>query len=432
MLYPESARLLARARALTPGGSQTLSRQSSMWGEGGAPAVAQRAKGPHLWDADGRRYVDWLLGLGSVVLGHAHPEVDEAVIRRIRDGAHPTLSTRLEADVAELLSDAVPCAEMSRFVKTGTEACMAAVRIARAATGREMILVCGYHGWADWYAATKAKHPGVPAVLETLAHAFPYNDLDALQGELQAHEGKVAAVMLEPTLYEAPKPGFLVGVRDLAHAHGALLIFDEVVTGFRWASGGAQEYFGIVPDLATLGKAMGNGYPIAAIVGRREIMDPHALVVSSTFGGEGVGLAAAKAVLEIYRREPVVEHLWRVGGEFARRTTESAWGLPFVVDGFACKPRLRCTDADPERARLLMSLVLQQAAARGVLLHLSGENVSFAHGEAELYETAVALRDTFALGREALADGNLRERLVGEPYVEGFRAITEEGHGGPR
>src|SRR3990167_5738502 len=177
MLYPESARLLARARALTPGGSQTLSRQSSMWGEGGAPAVAQRAKGPHLWDAGGRRYVDWLLGLGSVVLGHAHREVDEAVIRRIRDGAHPTLSTRLEADVAELLSDAVPCAEMSRFVKTGSEAAEAAVRIARSYTSRDIVILSGYFSWHSWYAATKAKHPGVPAVLETLARSFPYNDL---------------------------------------------------------------------------------------------------------------------------------------------------------------------------------------------------------------------------------------------------------------
>ena len=427
-MYPESARLLARARLVTPNGSQTLSRASSMWGEGGTPAFAQRAKGAYIWDADDRRYVDWLLGLGSVILGHAHPEVDEAVIRRIRDGSHPTLSTALEADVAELLSDAVPCAQMSRFVKTGTEACMAAVRIARAATGCEMVLVCGYHGWADWYAATKAKHPGVPAVMETLAHAFPYNDLDALEGALKAHEGRVAAVMLEPTLYEAPKPGFLEGVRDLAHRYGALLIFDEVVTGFRWANGGAQEYFGVVPDLATLGKGLGNGYPIAAIVGRREIMDPHALVVSSTFGGEGVGLAAAQAVLEIYRKEPVVKHLWAVGAEFARRTTESAWGLPFVVDGFPCKPRLRCTDEDPERARLLMSLVLQQAAARGVLLHLGGENVSYAHGGAELYETAVALREGFAIARETLASGKIRERLVGEPYIEGYRVLAEEGH----
>lgn len=431
-MYSESARLLARARLVTPGGSQTLSRAVSMWGEGSAPAFAQRAKGAHLWDVDGHRYVDWLLGLGSVILGHAHPEVDEAVIQRIRDGSHPTLSTRLEADVAELLCEAVPCAESVRFVKTGSEAAEAAVRIARSFTGRDMIVLSGYFSWHSWYAATKIKHPGVPVVLETLAHAFPYNDLEALEGELQAHEGRVAAVMLEPTLYEAPQPGFLEGVRLLANTHGALLIFDEVVTGFRWANGGAQEYFGVVPDLATFGKAMGNGYPIAAVCGRRDVMDPHALVVSSTFGGEGVGLAAAKAVLEIYRREDVIGHLWRIGAEFAQRTTALLTGLPFVVDGYPCKPRLKCTDDDPERARLLMSLVLQQAAARGVLLHLSGESISYAHGETELDQTDAALRDVFALVREALEDGKIRKRLIGDPYEEGFRKITEEGHGGPR
>ena len=404
-----------------------------MWGEGGAPAFAQRAKGAYLWDADGRRYVDWLLGLGSVILGHAHPEVDEAVIRRIRDGAHPTLSTRLEADVAELLAEAVPCAGMSRFVKTGTEACMAAVRIARAATGRDTLLVCGYHGWADWYAATKAKHPGVPAIMETLAHAFSYNDLDALEEELQAHEGKIAAVMLEPALYEAPKPGFLEGVRDAARRHGALLIFDEVVTGFRWARGGAQEHFGVVPDLCTLGKAMGNGYPIAAVCGRREIMDPHALVVSSTFGGEGVGLAAAQAVLEAYRRKPVIGHLWRIGAAFQRVAREAfAEDLPFVCDGYPCKPRIRCTEEDPERARLLMSLLLQKAAEYGVLLHLSGENVSYAHGPAEITDTGDGLASVAACLRDALLDGRIRERLIGEPYVEGYRAIAGDGYGGPR
>ena len=404
-----------------------------MWGEGGAPAFAQRAKGAYLWDVDGHRYVDWLLGLGSVILGHAHPEVDEAVIRRIRDGAHPTLSTRLEADVAELLAEAVPCAEMSRFVKTGTEACMAAARIARAATGRDMLLVCGYHGWADWYAATKAKHPGVPAIMETLAHAFSYNDLDALEEELQAHEGKIAAVMLEPALYEAPKPGFLEGVRDAARRHGALLIFDEVVTGFRWARGGAQEHFGVVPDLCTLGKAMGNGYPIAAVCGRREIMDPHALVVSSTFGGEGVGLAAAQAVLEAYRRKPVIGHLWRIGAAFQRVAREAfAEDLPFVCDGYPCKPRIRCTEEDPERARLLMSLLLQKAAEYGVLLHLSGENVSYAHGPAEITDTGDGLASVAACLRDALLDGRIRERLIGEPYVEGYRAIAGDGYGGPR
>jgi len=411
-----------------PGGVQTYSKAN--YGPGG-PGKSICAQGAYVEDESGKRWIDYVAGLGPVILGHQDPDVDDAVRRQVGRGICFPTACALEEEVAELIAQMVPGAEMARFGKNGADACAAAVRLARAITGRDRIVSAGYHGYQDWTLGPPAL--GVPRVVWAQRTDVPYGDGERLADAMLVPACLIIEPVATSAFVERPPDGYLEACRELCDRSGALLIYDEVVTGFRVALGGAQEAWKApAPDLICLGKAMGNGYPIAAVVGRREIMDPHALVVSSTFGGEGVGLAAAKAVLEIYRREPVVEHLWRVGGEFARRTTESAWGLPFVVDGFACKPRLRCTDADPERARLLMSLVLQQAAARGVLLHLSGENVSFAHGEAELYETAVALRDTFALGREALADGNLRERLVGEPYVEGFRAITEEGHGGPR
>lgn len=405
-----------------------------MWGEGGGPAFQDHAKGARIWDADGHEMVDMLMGLGAVGLGHAWEPVDEAAFAAARRGICPSLSTRLEADLAEQLRSIIPCADMARFVKTGTEACMAAARIARAATGRETLLVCGYHGWSDFYAASKPRHEGVPTALESLTVAFPYNDLPALEGLFTAFRRMrrpAAAVMMEPTLYQPPGDGYLIEVRRLCSREGALLIFDEVVTGFRWANGGAQEHFGVAPDLATFGKAMANGWPLAAVVGRADLMR-HAEFASSTFGAETASLAAALEVVRTYRAEPVVAHLWKVGGEFQDAATRLAAeaGVPFVCEGYAGKPRLRCTEEEPLRHRLLTSALVQRLALFGVLAHVSGQNISYSHSEGELAEISEALRATFQDIQASLADP--RRLLVGEPYSDRYRELAEEGHGGPR
>ncbi|MBF8288437.1 MAG: aminotransferase class-III [Candidatus Rokubacteria bacterium] len=315
--FDRSMAMLARARRSIPGASQTLSKGADMFVEGAYPAFLQRGQGCRVWDVDGGEYIDYVLGLASITLGYAYPAVTEAVARQLAEGSIFSLPHPLEVEVAERLIEVIPCAEWARFLKTGSEANSAAIRVARAATGRDVIVYCGYHGWADWYAITTPRSKGIPKDFAHFIAPFNYNDLPSLERALDEHYGKVAAVIMEAVLLDAPAAGFLELVKKLAHDHGALLIFDEIVTGFRWATGGAQEHFGVVPDLATFGKGMANGLPLSALVGRanfaRQFED---VFVSSTFGGDTLALAAARATIDEYRQKPVIAHLWAAGRRF--------------------------------------------------------------------------------------------------------------------
>src|SRR5574342_1230178 len=286
--FERSDALLKRAREVVPGASQTLSKNPGMFPETAYPVFLERGRGCQVWDVDGNEYVDYILGLASITLGYDYPAVTEAVRHQAGQGSIFSLPHPLEVEISERLTEIIPCAEMARFFKTGSEANAAAVRVARAATGREAIAFCGYHGWLEWYAITTPRSKGVPKDFARLVAPFNYNDLPSLERALDENFGKVAAVIMEATLVDAPARGFLEAAKALAHQHGALFIFDEIVTGFRWAKGGAQEYFGVVPDLATLGKGLANGLPLAAVVGKREFMAEAGgddVFVCSTFGG---------------------------------------------------------------------------------------------------------------------------------------------------
>src|SRR5262249_28202669 len=243
--FDESMALLARAREVVPGASQTLSKGPAMFVEGAYPVFLERGQGCRVWDVDGNEYVDYVLGLASITLGYAYPPVVEAVARQLERGSIFSLPHPLEVEVSERLTRVIPCAEMVRFVKTGSEADAAAVRVARAATGRDVILYSGYLGWHEWYAITTPRSKGIPKDFSRLVVPFEYNDLASLDRALAEHHGRLAAVIMEPVLLDAPAPGFLAAVKALTHRHGALLIFDEIVSGFRWAVGGAQECFGV-------------------------------------------------------------------------------------------------------------------------------------------------------------------------------------------
>jgi glutamate-1-semialdehyde 2,1-aminomutase len=286
------------------------------YGEGDDPypRFASDAAGYELIDSEGRKFIDWVNGGGPVILGYRHPAVTEAIATQLPVGPTLTLAHAIEVEVAATLTEMVPCAEMVAFGKNGSDAVTAAVRLARAVTGRETILQYGGHGFHDWCLALHGV-PGVPKALELLVHSFPYNDLDALGALLEEHAGEVAAVVMEPVNVELPQPGYLDGVRELAHRHGALLVFDEVITALRLGTGGAQQRFGTVPDLACLGKAMANGMPLSAVVGKREYMKrlPQ-IAYGMTYRGETLSLAAARAVLRTVRETPVAEHLGYIGG----------------------------------------------------------------------------------------------------------------------
>ena len=268
------------------------------------------ANGSHFWDVDGNEYIDFVNGLACVTLGYCDPDVDVAVQNQMKSGVTFSLPHKLEMEVAELLVEMIPCAEKVRFAKNGTDATSGAIRVARAYTGRDRVAVCGYHGWQDWYIGSTTRDLGVPKAVKQLTHVFVYNDIDSLNRLLEEHHGEFAAVILEPMNVAYPQDGFLEKVRAVTQQHGALLIFDETITGFRYAKGGAQQEFGVTPDLATFGKGMANGYPLSALVGKAEYMDVvEKIFFSGTFGGETLSLAAAKAVLTKLRQEPVIATL---------------------------------------------------------------------------------------------------------------------------
>jgi glutamate-1-semialdehyde 2,1-aminomutase len=422
--YRRSLDMLARARRVVPGASQTLSKGPAMFVEGAYPVFLERGQGCRVWDVDGHEYVDYILGLASITLGYAYPAVTEAVTRQLAGGSVFSLPHPLEVEVSERLVELIPCAEMVRFVKTGSEADAAAVRVARAATGREIVIFSGYLGWHEWHSITTPRSKGIPKDFARFVAPFTYNDLDSLEAALEEHRGQVAAVMMEPVLLDEPRAGFLASVKAAAHRHGALLIFDEIVSGFRWAVGGAQEYFGVVPDLATFGKGMANGLPLAAVVGRADLMrEFDEVFVSSTFGGDTLALAACRATLAEYANRPVIAHLWRIGRRFQEgfRAVASRLGVPAACVGYPVHPKVVIQHASEPMQRLLMSLFLQETARRGVIFHFAGFNVSLSHRDADVDETLGACEAALRIVGETLADGRVAERLEGQPYQEAFK-----------
>lgn len=410
--YSKSLDWLDHARLWTPTGAQTISKAPERFTVGSFPVYVDRGDGAYCWDVDGNTYLDMVCGLACMTLGYRHPQVDKAIRLQMEKGISFSLSTKLEADVAERLCAVFPCGHNGsvRFVKTGSEANEGVVRIARRATGRKVIVTVktGYHSWHAWFSAVKDVHPGVPEEMEGLVRGFLYNDLDSLAAVL---DSTVAAVILEPTLNEKPKDGFLNSVKRMAHDAGALLIFDEVVCAGRWARGGGQEYFGVIPDIATAGKSLANGMPLGCIIGQRDLMQ-HADVVSGTFGGETLSLAACSAVLDIYRREPVVERLWERGKQLQDGFNLivhqlGLTGIGIGCDGFAVKPRFFMEHH-------VMSLFLEETAIRGLLIHPSGCNVSAAMTEYDIDFALGALKESLLVIKEAIDKGDVDARRRGK------------------
>lgn len=423
--YAKSESLLDRALRAIPLGSQTFSKSYTQYPRGVSPYFITRGSGSHVWDADGNEYVDFVNGLASITLGYCDPDVDAAVQRQLRDGVIFTLAHPLEMAVAEKLIELVPCAEQVRFGKNGSDATSGAIRLARAYTGRERVATCGYHGWQDWYIGSTARHRGVPKAVRDLTHTFAYNDLESLRRLLAQHPGGFAAVILEPMNVTEPAPGFLAGVRDLAHEHGALLVFDETITGFRFANGGAQELFGVTPDLATFGKGLANGFPVSAIAGSRRVMAlMEEIFFSFTFGGETLSLAAALATMEKLQREPVTATLARRGSALmeALRAQVAALGLEGVlsVSGHPSWSFLNIADAPGCTAWELHTLMLQELFQRGFLT-LGTHNMSYAHSDADIAGLLAAYGETLPIIAEAVRSGDARRFLRCQPLEPLFK-----------
>jgi glutamate-1-semialdehyde 2,1-aminomutase/spore coat polysaccharide biosynthesis protein SpsF len=365
------------------------------------------------------------MALGPIILGHCYPAVDEAVRQQMTQGASFSLPHPLEIEVAERLVDMVPCAEMARFGKNGSDATAGAVRLARAYTGRDLIACCGYHGWQDWYIGGTTFNRGVPRAVRQLTMTFEYNNIDDLRRLLDRNRKRVAAVILEPIGVVEPERGFLQQVRDLCSREGCLLIFDEVITGFRMARGGAQEYFGVFPDLACFGKAMANGYPLSAVVGPREIMKHfEQTFFSFTFGGETLSLAASLATMKEIAEKEVVAHNWEQGGKIKD-------GLNVLAREFGMENLVRCTGLPPrtvvnffdesERESLLVKSLFQQECLKRGVLFSGGQNICFSHSDEDIEHTLRVYRSALEITREAIRRTKVKEMLEGEPILPVFR-----------
>jgi len=421
----KSLELKAKAQALIPSATQTLSKGPTQYVQGVAPVFLARAKGSHVWDVDGNEYIDYPMALGPIILGHGYPAVDEAVRRQMADGVSFSLPHPLECEVAEQMTALIPCAEMVRFGKNGSDATAGAVRLARAYTGREVIACCGYHGWQDWYIGTTSFHRGVPAAIRKLTLTFEYNRIETLEKIFAEHPGQVAAVILEPMGVVEPADNFLGRVKELCRREGALFIFDEVITGFRLAPGGAQEYFGVVPDLACFGKAMANGYPLSAVVGPREIMKTFEEVFFSfTFGGEALSLAAARATLREIAEKNVIARLWEQGRQlidgFGVLAREFRVQRFMRCDGLAPRSVITFFDENGRESLDVKSLFQQECLKRGVLFS-GGQNLCFSHSAEDIEQTLRAYGAAMEIVGDAIRRGRVAEKLEGAPVEPVFR-----------
>ncbi len=419
----QTVRLFEETQKCMPLSSQTYSKSYYMFSKGAAPLFVRQAWGCTLEDVDGNLYTDYTMALGACILGYAFEAVNEAVYEQLKKGTIFTLPHTLEGEVAERLCELIPCAEMVRFGKNGSDVTAAAVRLARAYTGRDLVVCCGYHGWQDWYIGTTSKDAGVPEAVKRLTLTFPYNDLQVLKQIFAENPGHIACVILEPVILEEPAPGFLEGVRKLCDQEGAILVFDEVLTGFRFGVSGAQGRYGVVPDLACFGKALGNGFPISALVGRREIMQllEHEVFFSFTFGGEVASLAAAKATLDYLKTHEIPELLWRRGKRFmkALESLIKEWELEDLLEvkGF---PVRFVFNFKGEEALLAKTLVQQECVKRGELF-TGAFNLALPHTEEVMKKTLEVFGEVLRLLRYAREYKLIAELLEGEPLQEIFQ-----------
>ena len=425
----QSYALYRQALELIPGGAQLISRRPELYALGLTPPYVSRGKGSRFWDLDENEYVDLMMCVGASILGYADDAVDAAVIDQIRQGTAYSVSHPLEYELARELTSIIPCAEMVRYCKGGGEADTIAVRIARGYTGREKVLFCGYHGWHDWYLAANLESSsvldthllpgiqpkGVPHGLAGTALPFRYNDLNSLEEQLERNQGQVAAIILEASRGASlPAPGFLEGVRDLATAHGAVLIFDEVVTGFRLGLGGAQTQFGVTPDLATYAKAISNGYAMGAVVGRRAIMEVVGdMFVSSTYWSDAVGLAASLATIRELRRRDGFTKIAAFGKRFQQRLDAMAaeFELPLRCAGLPQQFAITATSGDARQKRAMKDYYVQEMTRRGVFTSF-GVSPCYAHSDEDLDLISAAWREVFPLMREALQHDDWETRIT--------------------
>ena len=415
-MYKKSEQLLDRALNSIPLASQTFSKSLTQYPRGVSPFFIEKGKGSRVWDVDGNEYIDFVNALLAITIGYCDADIDKAVQEQMGNGVIFSLPHKLEMEVAEKLIEIIPCAEKVRFAKNGTDATSASVRIARAYTGKEHIAVCGYLGWQDWYIGSTTRDLGVPKLVKELTHKFEYNNIDSLEKIFQEQE--LACVIMEPMNVEYPKDNFLKKVKDLVHKNNALLIFDETITGFRYSLGGAQELFSVVPDLATFGKGMANGYPLSAVVGSNEVMQKvEDIFFSGTFGGETLSLAAANITIEKHKEQQITKHLFVVGTYLLEQLNQlisdkNLNGI-FWTSGHPSWSFLHIKEQGEYNFFEIKTFLLQEMFKAGILT-LGSHNMSFSHTKEDIDQLLVVYQKVLPMVKYHIDNQTLLENIQGE------------------
>jgi len=423
--FNKSHQLFKKANNIIPLAAQTFSKSYLQFIKGNAPLFIARAKGAYAWDVDGNKYIDFINGLLPVILGYQYKVVDEAIKKQLKNGIIFSLSSPLELELAQLLIKNIPCAEMVRFGKNGSDVTTGAIRLARAITGRDHVAVCGYHGWHDWYIGSTTRNLGVPKSTRKMTYKFVYNEIKSLEKIFKENKGKVAAVIMEPMNYIEPENNFLQKVKALSHKHGALLIFDEVITGFRFSLGGAQKLFKVTPDLATFGKSMANGMPISALVGKRKYMKKiEDMFYSFTMGGETLSIVAAIATINEIEKKKVINYIWKLGGHLIKETNKliKKYGLEEVIQ-IKGKPCWSLMFIYPYKkySDLEIKSYLQQELIQAGFLWYGQHNMSYSHTKADIDKLLKAYDKAFRDLKRLLDTGKLKQALKGEPITNIFK-----------
>lgn len=423
--FAKSQEWLERAERSIPLGSQTFSKSKTQLPIGVSPLFAEKGEGSHLIDIDGNRFIDYVCALGAITLGYNDPDVNAAVVDQAQKAVIMSLAGREETFLAEKIIELIPCAEKVRFGKNGSDATAGCVRLARAHTRRDIVAVCGYHGWQDWYIGSTTRNLGVPASTQALTKKFTYNNIDSVISLFRENPGEVAALVLEPLAFEEPKDDFLHKLKDVAHKNGALLIFDEVVTGFRFPGGSAQAMAGVTPDLSAIGKGMANGFPISAVVGRADIMAlMEEVFFSFTMGGELVSIAAAMATIEKMRKADTWNSVAALGDKLIAgvRTLIARHGLAEILSivGQPSWQLLIFKDHSTASSFDIKTLYMQEVMRRGIL-SIGIHFLSHAHTMEDISRTLEVYDEVFGLIAAALAKGDVKTRLDCTPLVPLFK-----------
>lgn len=414
----KSNEYLKRATGLIPALSQTFSKAPYSYVKGAYPVYLKNGKGSHVFDVDNNEFIDYVLALGPITLGYSYPAVNNAISKQLKNGISFSMPHYLEVELSEKLHELIPGAEMVRFSKTGSDAVTAAVRAARALTKKDNIAYCGSGGvWHDWFTIITSRNEGIPPVVKNMIKKFNYNDIESLKIIFDEWKDSVAAVCMEPMVLEKPKNDFLQKIRKIVHDNNAVLIFDEVVTGFRYAKGGAQEYLGIEGDLVAFGKGIANGMPLGAITGKEEYMSKFDDVFYSTsYGGETLSLAASLAVIKEIETKPVIEHCWNIGRALIEGFNKiaSELSLDFEITGLPIRGDMVCRDEKGNQSNLIKSILLQELIERGIMFGPGAVFVSYSHTKNDIESTLNACQEAMRVVKKGIENGKVSSLLRGE------------------